>query len=65
MITENVALNKTAGQQFTYGNSAKWGADRAVDGRKSDLSSTGDQCAISGNGQLQQIGGLIWEKYSV
>lgn len=52
MITENVALNKTAGQQFTYGNNAKWGTDRAVDGRKSYLSSTGDQCAISGNGQF-------------
>lgn len=50
MITENVALNKTAGQQVTYNNNAKFGAERAVDGQKSDLSSS--QCAISGNGQL-------------
>lgn len=51
LITENVALNKTAGQQFTHNNDAKFGAERAVDGQKSDLSSSGTQCAISGNGQ--------------
>lgn len=51
LITENVALNKPAGQQYTYGNIPQLGAERAVDGQKSDLSSSGGQCAISGGGQ--------------
>lgn len=51
MITENVALNKTAGQMHTYLNSSQYGAARAVDGQKSDLSSSGEECAISGNHQ--------------
>nr|XP_034321185.1 uncharacterized protein LOC117687896 [Crassostrea gigas] len=48
---ENVALNKTAGQMHTYLNSSQYGAARAVDGQKSDLSSSGEECAISGNHQ--------------
>lgn len=51
LITENVALKKPAGQIYTYLSRHQFRAERAVDGQKSDLSSSGQQCAISGAGQ--------------
>ncbi|XP_052691406.1 cell death abnormality protein 1-like [Crassostrea angulata] len=43
----NVALNKPAYLQYPYGDYDRYDASNAVDGRKSDLSGVGDQCAVS------------------
>ncbi|XP_052694168.1 multiple epidermal growth factor-like domains protein 10 [Crassostrea angulata] len=43
----NVALNKPAYQQYSARSDDRYDASNAVDGRKSDLSMNGGQCALS------------------
>ena len=49
-FTENIAFNRPAWQENPF-NILIWGAELAVDGRYSDLSTSGGQCVISEVGQ--------------
>lgn len=50
--TVNVALNKPAHQQKSYGEgNALYDASNAVDGLKSNLKYDGGQCTVSADGQ--------------
>lgn len=65
MIIENIALNKPAWQEYPrYPSYELFGADRAVDGDKSDLDVYSGLCTLSGYGYLTaewrvDLGGLL------
>ncbi|XP_052694343.1 protein draper-like, partial [Crassostrea angulata] len=50
--TENIALTRPAWQRYPF-HGTPWAATLAVDGRLSDLSARGGQCAISANGHSE------------
>eukprot|EP00105_Crassostrea_gigas_P025292 XP_011445829.1 PREDICTED: uncharacterized protein LOC105341166 [Crassostrea gigas] len=47
IFTVNVAFNKPSYIQYSYQDDDDWDASNAVDGRKSNLSYDGGQCALS------------------
>lgn len=61
---ENIAINKTAWQQYNYSN-YRWGAEFAVDGKKSDLSANGGQCAVSSGRATAEWRVDLGEVYSI
>ena len=51
MCTDNLALHQPAWQSGTWSGN---GADRAVDGRYTNMLYSGGQCAVSGQGQTEE-----------
>lgn len=61
---ENIAINKTAWQQYNYSN-YRWEAEFAVDGKKLDLSANGGQCAVSSGRATAEWRVDLGEVYSI